>query len=122
MITSSASLCSRRSAKKALTASETSRQSSAWVANAGDDTVTRVRDRRAVEVGDNPRDLVFDRGAVWVANAGDDTVVRIDARSAEVDADPVKVGDDPIGIAVGKKAVWATGFRDDTLSRIPAGG
>jgi len=96
--------------------------SSAWVANAGDDTVTRVRDRRAVEVGDNPRDLVFDRGAVWVANAGDDTVVRIDARSAEVDADPVKVGDDPIGIAVGKKAVWATGFRDDTLSRIPAGG
>ena len=46
---------------------------SAWVANAGDDTVTRVRDRLEIPVGANPRDLAVAGGSVWVGNAADDT-------------------------------------------------
>ena len=93
---------------------------SAWVANSGDGSVTRLRDGLEIQVGGNPRDLAIADGTVWVANAADDTVTRIDAESAEVVGDPIEVGDDPIGIAVGGDAVWVTGFRDDTLSRLPA--
>ena len=73
----------------------------AWVANSGGDSVTRLRDRKTVPVGDNPRDLAVSGGSVWVANAGDDTLTRLDAASGEPVGDPTKVGDDPTGVAVG---------------------
>jgi YVTN family beta-propeller protein len=83
-------------------------------------SVTRLSDRRTVQVGEDPRDLVVSGGTVWVADSGDDTVSRIDAASAKPAGDPVAVGDDPIGVAAGGGSVWSTDFRDDTLSRFPA--
>ena len=67
--------------------------------------MTRLRDRRTVRVGDNPRDLAISDGSVWVANAADDTLTRIDAASAKPVGGTTKVGDDPTGVAVGGGAV-----------------
>ena len=68
----------------------------AWIANAGDGTVTRL-DRKTGEalgdpitVGRDPRQLAFGFGSVWVTNNDDNTVTRIDAEDRPRDrrADP----------------------------------
>ena len=54
-----------------------------WVANNGDDTVTRLDARRGtatgspIKVGSNPVGIALSGDAVWVANAGEGTVSRI---------------------------------------------
>ena len=59
-------------------------EGSVWVANAGDDTVTRIDASSGevvgepIAVGDSPSDVAVGEGSVWVANSGDDTVTRID--------------------------------------------
>ena len=64
---------------------------SLWVANFGDDTVTRVQipgpgqtpTLTHIPVGDGPVDVAVGEGAVWVANSLDRTVSRIDPESGE---------------------------------------
>jgi YVTN family beta-propeller protein len=86
---------------------------SAWVANEGDGTVTRVdqssmRVRGArIHVGKNPRAVATGHGSVWVANFGGGTVTRIDAGSARV-LQTIPVGRGPLDIAVGQKSVWVS--------------
>jgi YVTN family beta-propeller protein len=97
---------------------------SAWVANEGDGTVTRVdlgtrRVRGApIHVGKNPRAVASGGGAVWVANFGGGSVTRIDARSGRV-LDTVPVGLGPIDIAVGQTSVWVS-TQDARVVRIGA--
>jgi serine/threonine-protein kinase len=97
---------------------------SAWVANEGDGTVTRVnlRTRRvhggAIHVGKNPRGVATGGGSVWVANFGGGSVTRIDARSGRV-RQTVPVGLGPIDIAVGQASVWVS-TQDERVVKIDA--
>jgi YVTN family beta-propeller protein len=82
-----------------------------WVANTGDETVTRIDPRagRAVgspiPVGEDPRAIVAGGGAVWVANFGDGTVSRIDPATNRA-GPPIAVGRGPTDLAVGDGRVW----------------
>ena len=86
---------------------------SAWVANEGAGTVTRVNlaERRVsglpIGVGKNPRAIATGHGHVWVANFGGGTISEIDARSGRVTR-TIPVGRGPIDIAVGRESVWVS--------------
>ena len=81
------------------------------MANAGDDSVTRIDPDTAstisIRVGDEPAALAVGAGAVWVANSGDGTVSRIDTATNEV-VRTIDVGSAPAGIAVAGTFVWVT--------------
>jgi serine/threonine-protein kinase len=86
---------------------------SAWVANEGDGTVTRVdlasrRVRGApIPVGKNPRAVATGGGSVWVANFGGGSVTRIDAGSGRA-LQTIPVGHGPVDVAVGRESVWVS--------------
>ena len=86
---------------------------SAWVANEGDGTLTRInlKTRRArgapVRVGKNPRAVATGGGSVWVANFGGSSVTRVDADSGRI-LQTIPVGRGPIDIAVGRESVWVS--------------
>ena len=98
---------------------------SAWVANEGDGTVTRIglSKRRVrgkpIPVGKNPRAVATGGGSVWVANSGGGTVTRIDARTGRV-RQTIPVGGGPIDIAVGQTSVWVS-TQEGRVVRIDAG-
>jgi YVTN family beta-propeller protein len=82
-----------------------------WVADTGDDTVSRIDPRArsvtSIPVGDAPVGIDYANGAVWVANSADGTVSRIDSSSRSV-VETIRVGNRPVGIAVGDGFVWVT--------------
>ena len=86
-----------------------------WVANFGDDTVSRIEvpeslQPRTVEtfpVGDGPVHVAVDETGVWVVNSLDRTVSRLDPESGEVVA-TIEIGNEPRRIAAGEGAVWVT--------------
>ena len=93
-----------------------------WVANTGDDTVSRIDpDTRSVvqtiEVGNGPSGLATGFGSVWVANSGERTVSRINAASNRV-VQSITVGNGATAVATGAGAVWVTNAIDGSLSRI----
>ena len=59
-------------------------EGSVWVANAGDDTVTRIDAASGevvgepIETGDDPIGIAVGDGAVWTANFRDGTVTKIE--------------------------------------------
>jgi YVTN family beta-propeller protein len=80
-----------------------------WVANAADDTVSRVdpaaSSSATIPVGDEPSALAVGGGAVWVANAGDGTISRVDPRTRKVTR-TIEVGGRPAGLAVSEGTLW----------------
>ncbi len=90
---------------------------SIWVANAGDDTITRIdpttRNVLATIGVASPVDLAVGADAIWVASGIAGTVSRIDPESNDVVATIDLRGRDPFvprtvqGIAVGYGTVWA---------------
>jgi YVTN family beta-propeller protein len=88
---------------------------SIWVANADDDTVSRIRITGAdpgphsvlIAVGDEPVDIATGEDAVWVVNRGNATVSRIDPRNGTV-AETTELRHEPSRIAVGEGLVWVT--------------
>jgi YVTN family beta-propeller protein len=92
-----------------------------WVANSGDNTVSRMLPETASTVskptvGRQPSGIAVGDGAVWVSNRGDDNVTRFDASSgSELN---IPVGMAPIGIAFGEGAVWVANSDDGTVSKI----
>jgi YVTN family beta-propeller protein len=88
---------------------------SVWVANYGDDTVTRLvfppqgstPTITDIEVGDGPVDVAVGEGAVWVVNQLNRTVSRIDPETNEVVA-TIPIGNEPQRIAAGEGYVWVT--------------
>lgn len=88
---------------------------SVWVANYGDDTVTRLvfpargstPDIVDIDVGDGPVDVAVGEGAVWVVNQLSRTVSRIDPETNEVVA-AIPIGNEPQRIATGEGYVWVT--------------
>ena len=95
---------------------------SVWVANRGDDTVSRVdAATRSVEasipVGDEPALLSAGGGSVWVANLGDNTLMRIDAATGAVRGAPISLGKEIDDLAVSERAVWVAAA-DGTVTRL----
>jgi peptide/nickel transport system substrate-binding protein len=93
-----------------------------WVANTGDDTVSRIDPGtrlvvQTIEVGNGPSGLATGFGSVWVANSGERTVSRINAASNRV-VQSITVGNGATAVATGAGAVWVTNAIDGTLSRI----
>jgi streptogramin lyase/predicted Ser/Thr protein kinase len=100
---------------------------SAWVANTGDETVTRLdartgrRQAPPIPVGEDPRAVAASAGAVWVGNFGDGTVSRVDTRTNRA-APPIPVGAAPTDIVVGPGRIWVATEGDRVHSLDPATG
>ncbi|MHB1242325.1 MAG: protein kinase domain-containing protein [Gaiellaceae bacterium] len=86
-----------------------------WVANLGDDTVTRVRvagraeplDSETFAACDGPVDVAAAAAAVWVACSLDRAVARLDPETGEVVA-TIALGGTPYRLAAGAGAVWVS--------------
>ncbi len=102
-----------------------------WVANTGDETVTRLdpttgeREGRPIPVGEDPRAIAAGGGAVWVANFGDGSVSRIDTATNRP-GPPIPVGRGPTDVIVGGGIAWVATQRDrvvrlDAATGNPAG-
>jgi DNA-binding beta-propeller fold protein YncE/predicted Ser/Thr protein kinase len=98
-----------------------------WVANTGDETVTRIdartgrRQAPPIPVGEDPRAIAATEGAVWVGNFGDGTVSRIDARTNRP-APPIPVGAGPTDIVAGAGRVWVATEDDQVVPLDPGTG
>jgi YVTN family beta-propeller protein len=95
-----------------------------WVANADDQTVSRINPRtnsvvETIDVGTGPAGIVTGAGAVWVLNALDGTVSRIDPGTNRA-VQTILVGNGPTAIAYGLGALWVASGADDTISKIDA--
>src|SRR5262249_15280722 len=100
---------------------------SVWVANADDQTLSRIDETTRKEVarigiGTDESDLAFGYGSVWVAGGNDGTLTRVDATSNVIEA-KLSLGrgselvPEPVfAVAAGAGAVWAT--RGDSIVRI----
>jgi YVTN family beta-propeller protein len=98
---------------------------SVWVANARDDTLTRI-DADSGEVvgepipaGDDPDGVAAEKGVVWVASAKEDRALRFEAtEDAVVPGGTIPVGDLPEGISLGRQLAWVANIRSGTVNRI----
>jgi YVTN family beta-propeller protein len=94
-----------------------------WVANEGDDTVSRVDPGTdevdaEVPVGNAPHALAAGAGGIWVANLDDASISRID-RTGELSVDgPIDVGRRPTDLTVGAGSVWVVDSQGDRLRQI----
>jgi virginiamycin B lyase len=83
-----------------------------WVANAAEDTVTRIDPATntvtgTIRVGRNPARLAAGFGSVWVANETSQTVSRLDARTGQLQATiPVTGHVSPTQLTVDGDVVW----------------
>jgi YVTN family beta-propeller protein len=96
---------------------------SLWVANTGDNTVSRLDPSRhdvvqTIPVGAEPTAITVSGRDVWVVNYGDGTVSRINADVNRVVQDRIRVGSFPDAIASGPSGVWVASGGDDTIVRI----
>jgi YVTN family beta-propeller protein len=94
---------------------------SIWVADATQDTVTRIdpvtNTSITTPVGHGASAIVAGSGSVWVADSTDNAVVRIDPQTNAVTT-TVPVGRLPIGLAMGGGSLWAANSASGTVSRI----
>jgi DNA-binding beta-propeller fold protein YncE/transposase-like protein len=97
-----------------------------WVADAADDTLSRLDPGSGrvvggpIIVGAFPDAIAIGQGSVWVANADDNTVTRLDATTGQVVGEPIPVGAFPDGIAVGDGSVWVANANNNTVARLDA--
>jgi peptide/nickel transport system substrate-binding protein len=98
---------------------------SVWVADARDQTVSRLEPSRnrvvTIPVGTDPVALAYGDGALWVAERGDGTVAQISPASNKVTR-RIEGVNAPSALAVGSGSVWVGSAVDRTVSRIGADG
>jgi streptogramin lyase len=95
-----------------------------WVANTEDGTASIVAngaEQDRVNIGPEPRGVVFGFGSIWVTIGGADQVARIDPADPGNVAQTIDVGSGPEGITAGPKSIWVANGIDDTLTRINPG-
>jgi peptide/nickel transport system substrate-binding protein len=94
---------------------------SIWVANATDNTVTRIErghaPRVAIPVGTEPGGLAFAAGSLWVATPRDRRVAQV-VPAANAVARRIDVGNRPSAIVAGYGSIWVTSEVDRTVTRI----
>ena len=94
-----------------------------WVANSGDDTVTRISpetrevEQSAIQVGSEPVSITMGENAAWVANRSSNDVTQID-RGLFSATGTVKVGDSPAGITAGNGGIWVANSGDGSITWI----
>jgi YVTN family beta-propeller protein len=102
-------------------------EDAAWVANFGENTVSRIDrtgqpepaeqiEQTTIPVGAGPLHVVEVAGSAWVTNSSDGTVSRIDRATGEVTA-VIEVGPSPHALAFAAGSVWV-GTEADELWRI----
>jgi YVTN family beta-propeller protein len=96
-------------------------EGSVWIANSGDETVSRIDPQTnqvvaTIKVGKKPLSIAVGAGAVWVANNDDGTISQIDPQSNQVIA-TIQVGPNPRNVAFGLDSIWVT-HDPDTVLRI----
>ena len=57
-------------------------------------------------------------GFVWVANRDRNTVTRVNAKTRQVEGEPIRVGREPDSLAEGLGAMWVTNTSDNSVSRL----
>ncbi len=103
-------------------------QGSAWVANAGAGTVTRIDAISAKvistirfanhPVGEAP--ITTSGSTVWVGDGRDGTLTRIDGVTGKVLGSPIRVGSAPDAITATAGDIWIASRAGSTVSRIDA--
>jgi YVTN family beta-propeller protein len=95
---------------------------SVWVADASDETVSRIEPGRnrvvTIPVGSDPAALAFGDGALWVAERGDRTVAQVSPASSKV-IQRIEIANGPSALAIGYGSIWVGSAVDQTVSRIP---
>ena len=98
---------------------------SVWVADAKDETVSRIEPDQnrvvTVPVGSDPAALAYGDGALWVAERGDSTVARISTASNKVTR-RIQSVNAPSALAVGDRSVWIGSAVDRTVTGVRADG
>src|SRR3954447_6631759 len=93
---------------------------SVWVANAGDDTVSRIERGGAqivtIPVGERPADMAFASGSLWVTDRGG-AVSQISPSANRV-VRTVAAGNAPSGIVAGYGALWVASEAGRTIARV----
>jgi streptogramin lyase len=93
-----------------------------WVANQGDDTVTRLDlrsgDKTRIPVPDGPAKIAVRGNAIWVTCEDADRIARIDARTHRVVTPTTRLAGDPYGIAIGNGLLWVSLLGRDQVARI----
>jgi DNA-binding beta-propeller fold protein YncE len=98
-----------------------------WVANAGENTVSRISTASGkvlwppIEVGEHPTGIAVGEGAVWVANSISKTITKIDPFHPYKSEPPIMVKRSTRSIAVAEGSLWVTNPADKTVSRIDPG-
>ncbi len=95
-----------------------------WIANAADNTVTRMRRDGGVlgifDVGERPVAVAYGGGYIWVANRGSNTVSQLTLGGDVVRSAPV--GAEPVALAYFSDAMWVASYAEGTVSRISLDG
>lgn len=96
-----------------------------WVANNGDNTVSKIRPADGVvvatyPVGQAPIGVAVDGQQVWVGNSASATVSRLRATDGLL-IETVNVGQNPAGILVANGFVWVANFDSNTVARFAIG-
>ena len=98
-------------------------QGSIWVANTGDDTITRIdpasgEPTKTIDVAAD--ELAYGAGALWATQRSENRVARIDPATGNV-VQTIPVGNGPAGLAFGSESAWVANGLDGTVSRIDPG-
>jgi len=100
--------------------------SNIWVANGGENTVTKLRasDGACVgtctfSVGTTPNFLAFDGANIWVANSGSNNVTKLRA-SDGANLGTFTVGTFPFGITYDGANIWVTNANSNTVTKLRA--
>jgi YVTN family beta-propeller protein len=93
-----------------------------WVANEGNDTVTRIATgtgrKTTIKVGRRPYAVAHFEGYVWVANRAEGTVMRLDPKTGKRVGGPISVPGEPVSLATLGGYLVVTANRAGTLTRI----
>jgi Protein kinase domain len=93
-----------------------------WVANQGDDTVTRLDlrsgDKTRIPVPDGPTKIAVRGNSIWVTCEDADRIARIDARTHRTVTPTTRLAGDPYGIAIGNGRLWVSLLGGDQVARI----
>lgn len=95
-------------------------EGSLWVANFGDDAVSRIdlisnRLMVTIPVGHSPTDIVVDGASLWVINSGDGTVSRVDISTQKVE-ETVAVGAGPFRGTISGGTLWICRPEDNSIT------
>jgi hypothetical protein len=95
-----------------------------WVANAGDNNVTKLRASDGANlgtfpVGNLPFGVAFDGANIWVTNSNSDSVTKLRA-SDGANLGTFPVGDGPRGVAFDGANIWVANAGDDNVTKLRA--